>query len=364
MARWDPGRVLQVPGLRLTSDEVRTIRTKLPTGPGPDEYRADSIFEGGGVLGTAFLGAIRCCGDVGLRWMKTAGTSAGAITASLLAAGLDSDHLEAVFAGLDYTSFLTEKTSHLIIDLDPSQDLSSPYWMMGNLLVAGQLGVYSTMPFRNWIADQLSRSHVTTFADITSPDPERRLKVVASDLSSRRLLVLPDDLPVEQQAGFPVADAVRMSMSIPFFFAPYDYPSAGDLQHDVIVDGGLLSNFPIWIYDVPADSPNPPRWPTFGFRLIEEGETGKLPVTDVKQVLGAIFKTMMTAHDSLASRRANPDFIRTIDINLDGVNVTATDFKLTNDDKDELYRRGYLATKEFFLKVWSWQKHLEIRGYA
>jgi len=60
------------------------------------------VFEGGGVLGLAFLGAARCCAEVGIRWKGLAGTSAGAITASLLAAVEKNDDLERLFAGLDF----------------------------------------------------------------------------------------------------------------------------------------------------------------------------------------------------------------------------------------------------------------------
>ncbi len=49
-----------------------------------------------------------------------------------------------------------------------------------------------------------------------------------------------------------IATAVRMSMSIPMFFDPVVHrnPTNRDDEH-VIVDGGLLSNFPIWLFDSP-----------------------------------------------------------------------------------------------------------------
>ena len=33
-----------------------------------------------------------------------------------------------------------------------------------------------------------------------------------------------------------------------------------------MVDGGILSNYPIWIFD----SPTTPRWPTFGFHFVKD----------------------------------------------------------------------------------------------
>jgi len=40
----------------------------------------------------------------------------------------------------------------------------------------------------------------------------------------------------------PVVMAVRMSMSIPLFFVPIKF------EGDYYVDGGLLNNFPLWVF--------------------------------------------------------------------------------------------------------------------
>jgi NTE family protein len=63
----------------------------------------------------------------------------------------------------------------------------------------------------------------------------------------------------------PVADAVRASMSIPFLFRPVTLTSTAGVE-STLVDGGLLSNFPI-------DSLNridrkKPRWLTFGVTVV------------------------------------------------------------------------------------------------
>ncbi len=77
------------------------------------------------------------------------------------------------------------------------------------------------------------------------------MPVIVSDLTAKRLLVLPMEAGVlgVEPDEFDVAQAVRMSMSIPVFFEPvrWDNPDTGE-QH-VIVDGGMLSNFPVWLFD-------------------------------------------------------------------------------------------------------------------
>ena len=58
-----------------------------------------------------------------------------------------------------------------------------------------------------------------------------------------------------------VADAVRASMSIPFVYKPVKLRDLASRQQIWLVDGGLLSNFPVEIFD--REQGNPPRWPTF-----------------------------------------------------------------------------------------------------
>lgn len=330
------------------------------------------MFEGGGVLGTAFLGAIRCCADVGIRWNGLAGTSAGAATAALLAADLTTDELEAEFGGLDYTRFLSHKTSHLIRSGEPAHDLDHPFLLLANLTVAGRLGEYSSDPFHEWLSGILTSRGRETFGQIrerATPPAERQLKVVVSDLTRGLMRVLPDDLDAiapppsstfpdltAEQAAFPVAEAVRLSMSIPLFFEPGRL--SGRQGESVIVDGGILSNFPLWIFDEVTPG-KPPTWPTFGFRLLDGREGQPREIVTAAAVLGAMLRTMMVASDRhyVAQRSLG----RVVDIDLSRIPVTATQFSLSDELKEDLYAQGYRCTKDFFLHQWSWQKHLTLR---
>lgn len=378
MPPWKPADARRKYGLTLTpADRTKIDANMAPLTRGADGlYDADAVFEGGGVLGTAFLGAVRCCCDIGLKWHALAGTSAGAITATLVAADLNIDQLELVIGQLDYMSLLSKKTSRLIFNGDPSDDLDHPVQLLTNLALTHELGQYSSDPFRDWLEGILNWVGRPSFGDVwdrTKSVNDRQLKVVISDLTHGEMKVLPDDLEstAERPAGvyrpplsakqraFSVAEAVRLSMSIPFFFTPgvLEHPTDGRCT---VVDGGILSNFPLWLFD--EDSPGkPPAWPTFGFRLTDQATAKPAAIASVTDVLSAMLKTMMVASDRryLSQRHLG----RVVDIDLTGANVTATQFGLTNDQKDVLYARGYLAAKEFFAAKWSWKKHLELRGY-
>jgi NTE family protein len=373
---WDPAAVRERAGLALSGAEREAIGAKLV--PDPEVagvYAADAVFEGGGVLGLAFLGAARCCHDAGIRWRNLAGTSAGAITAAFLASEMSVEEIEATLGALDFAGFLSRKTSRWIWDNDPTDDLKHAFRMFANLLLARRPGQYSTGPFHDWLAENLARGRVERFGPLLggANGALSRLKVVVSDVTHGQMLVLPDDLDDAARADFPVAEAVRLSMSIPFFFEPGRLPVEA-LRRDgslapcpegaVVVDGGILSNFPVWLFDAVVGER--PRWPTFGFRLVDRARTVPYRVTGPVALAVAMFETMRTAHDSrhLSARKRN----RTVDIDLTEVIVkhklSVTSFTLSDAAKDDLYRAGYESTKRFLLEEWDWGAHLRSRGFG
>lgn len=389
---WDPTAVWNQ--VKITPAELQLARQRMAGQPqdANGRYPADAVFEGGGVWGTAFLGAIRCCEDVGVSWVGLAGTSAGAITAGLLAAGYTAAELEAVFAKLNYMDFVRDWTYSPHFDRDPSDDLEDPkeaIALLTALMAHGKLGRYKGDAFHDWFAGLLQAKSATTFGDVfksvgtitdakgeTRPLP-RQLRVVASDLTNGRLRVLPDAYidplapPLDPNAtglgpdlaALPIAHAVRCSMSIPGFFEPARLP-AGDPNGAVIVDGGVLSNFPLWLFD---DAPGAvPGWPTFGFRLTE-GPDQPRQIDSVTKLLSAMFRTMMSASDLYYLGRAGGNRVADIDLSrllTAKPKLTATAFKLTGEDQADLYRTGYEAAKKFFLTQWDWRAHVRTRTAA
>lgn len=380
MTLLNPRMLLEDNGIRLTRENKIEILSKMHPPAANGIRYADAIFEGGGVRGIAFLGALRCCHDLGLQWRKLAGTSAGAITAAFLSANLTIGRLEQILGELNYMEFLTEKTSPLILNGDPRNDLQTPVQMISSLLLSRQIGQYSSIPFRNWLDRVLNLGQVRTFADLKKQGSDHDLKVVVSDISRGEMVVLPDDLNPDleilsnqQKADreailkfyhlshyleFSIAEAVRLSMSIPLFFEP------GKLGQNLIVDGGILSNFPLWIYDIqpqPGQAIAPPRCPTFGFRLIDRFSSNHSDVKGPLDVLAATVRTMMKARDSYHLREV--DRGRVINIDVTEANVTPTQFNLSSEEKIKLYQLGYQQTKEFFLYHWNWTEHLKRRGF-
>ena len=226
-----------------------------------EQSNVDLVFEGGGVKGIGLGGAYQAIEEKGYRPHSVAGTSAGAITAALVAAGYNAADLKTIVSTMPFPKFM-DKAGLAGLGL-PGQFAN----------VIKDLGIYEGKFFHEWIEEKLKDRGVTTFGDlyhdeVEDPAKPWKLRVIASDVTHRRMLVLPQDakhLGVEPD-DMRVADAVRMSMSIPIFFEPVAVKGGEDGPH-TIVDGGMLSNFPVWLFDAPEGKK--PRWPTFGLMLVE-----------------------------------------------------------------------------------------------
>jgi len=309
----------------------------------PDQrLKCDAVFEGGGVKGIGLVGAVAVTEAKGYDFVNVAGTSAGAIIAALVAAGYRADELRAIMASLDYEKFK-----------DPGWVDRIP--ILGKAMSLGlEKGIYEGDYFEKWMRQQLQKKGKTTFKDLVmeefkdSPSYRYKLRVVASDLSRGKMLVLPHDIKdfgIEPD-DLDIARAVRMSMSIPFFFEPVTM-TLPNKQTVYIVDGGVLSNFPIELFD--DGTPNPP-WPTFGYLLVEEDPSHPIAIRhEIRGPLtmfAALFSTMMEAHDRMYIEA--DAFARTIPIPTKG--VTATEFDLSKERADMLYESGRAAAESFFSK--------------
>ena len=303
--------------------------------------KADLVFEGGGVKGIGLAGAFLSLSEHGYQPQCVAGTSAGAIMASLVAAGYTGPEVQdIVLHKMNFQNF-EDRTAlgHVPVVGDIAQFMVSR-------------GMHSGNYFLEWITELLSAKNVRTFADLriegeTDPKRQYKLQVIASDLSARSMLVLPKDANRigQDPDQLEVAKAIRMSMSIPIFFKPVVVDG-----HE-IVDGGLLSNFPIWLFD--CDPGVEPGFPTFGLLLVAPDQTAPLvptlPGAPVKPLrtdidfLEAIAETMMEAHDRFYVEQAN--YARTIPIATLGVKTT--EFNIPPDQAQALFESGHKAAEDF-----------------
>lgn len=329
--------------------------------------KADAVFQGGGVRGIAFVGAVaRVEQEYDLQ--NLAGTSAGAIVAGLLAAGYDAAELkgELSHAG-EYAKFRDEDA------LDKVPLLGKP------LSFLFEYGIYQGRFFQRWMQGLLAKKGRTKFKDLPRPVPgpndgalppelrklyASKVQMIATDLSDRRMLVLPRDLDnlVAKPDDFLIARAVRMSMSIPGFFEPARLKDKRGKEH-VIVDGGVLSNYPVWLLD---DGTPDPVWPTFGFRLVtragdEPGAIQTVKIANPIAYLESLWDTMFSAVDRYNMSAKPGDLERSIpiptEVTVNGVTktITTTDFGITQEESSALYQNGWDAADRF-LATWDFEE--------
>ena len=258
----------------------------------------DLVFEGGGAKGTVFVGALQELETRGHTPARLLGTSAGSIMSTFLAAGYTAAEMKAalsekeddqpVFMGFLETppvpspdviqnsairSLLREVNISILPDLvedvldDQIAKAIATSRMTGRIFsFIEDGGFYAAQTFLTWFENKLNSgtypldrgAHpkgtqrkfggmtMAEFYDATGTD----LSLVASDTTASRILILNHRTAPE----LPVKWGVRMSMSVPLLWHEVVWQSewgtyrGKDISGDAIVDGGLLSNFPIELF--------------------------------------------------------------------------------------------------------------------
>lgn len=299
--------------------------------------KVDGVFEGGGVKGIAFVGAICCLEEAGYEWARLAGTSAGSIIAALLAAGYTGAELKNIIMNINYTKLLDKSRINYIPGIGKAISLIKDN------------GIYPGFFIENWLKGLFETKGKTKFKDIIF-EGESKLKIIATDITRREMIIIPDDLteyginPME----FEIWKAVRMSISIPLFFKPVVLPYKNTFSY--IVDGGILSNFPVWVFDVKAI----PRWPTFGFNLLDSTGPTTKSKNDILNFLSDLVNTIINKNEDIYIR--DKDAIRII--NIPNMGVGTTEFDLPKKKSQELFDSGY-SSAEHFLTNWNFNDYVE-----
>ncbi|WP_437593504.1 patatin-like phospholipase family protein [Sorangium sp. So ce1000] len=315
------------------------------------------VLEGGGLRGVALVGAVAALAEALTQKYKDtyisylAGTSAGAIVATLLGARYTPAEIASIVGGSEFASIA-----------DPVGPSFIPVVGMPIAMAWGaitRLGMLKGDALLSLFREKLDQKGIRTFRDLIMPgcenekDPARKYRVhlVASDITRGRMLVLPDDISAELYGVEPddleVALAVRMSMSFPFVFSPVRLTGRNKVT-SYIVDGGLLSNFPVHLFDTGA--PAPEETLTLGIRVLRARYHAIHPPFIAARALWALSSTVQEARDvgdtsKLVDRLK---WARVIEVNAEAVPIfkfNANPLALTPVERELLYNAGYYVTK-------------------
>ncbi|MFN7928931.1 MAG: patatin-like phospholipase family protein [Blastocatellia bacterium] len=184
------------------------------------------VMKGGGLKGIAYVGAIEVLEEYGYRFNHFVGTSAGAISAALLAVGYSTKELREVLSETDFRGFKDGWLPLSIFTLRISK------------------GLYRGDVFTVWLENKLRQKFPGTFGavpilfkhlDIEMETPNRLTIFTSTINKSAYCFDSKDPKDFELKISF----ACRCSMAIPYFFRPER------INGDFAVDGGLQNNYPL-----------------------------------------------------------------------------------------------------------------------
>ena len=277
------------------------------------------VLEGGGVKGVAYAGAYKALTELGLlnNLEKVAGASVGSIAALIISLGYSPDEMKSIIWGLDFTKF---KDS----------------WLPFRILT--KYGLYKGDYALKWIESLVYKAtgkKNATFSDLKGKYKD--LHVVACDLNTKSLI----DFCLDNTPNVIVSEAVRCSMSIPILFDAFRLTS-GYTNH-LFVDGGLVWNLPLEIFDIEDDNPE-----TLGIALWDYNGAGSADALDYGSFFKYIGALLSTISRSQSSRieYLRDEMFRIIKI--DDFGISSTDFKISDENKQNLFESGFSYTKNHF----------------
>lgn len=314
------------------------------------------IFEGGGIKAIAYIGALEVLEKKGIlkNIKRVGGTSAGAVTALLLALGFNIEEIKNILWQADFKSFM-DSTWGVIRNTDR---------------LLREFGWYKGDYFRSWIGKIIKNktgSSLTTFGELDDINNSKKLYLIGTNLSTGFAEIFSH----KHTPSLSLVEGVRISMSLPFFFT-----AIRNKEGEVCVDGGLLENYPIKLFDRRSyidnyftrtdyyESYNKSKnnlshdsyvynMETLGFRLdsnkdIKVFEKLEKPeAINIDSFFDFIKRLTATILDSQQNRHLHSDdWQRTVYI--DTLGIKTTDFDISEKRKNEMVRSGRMYTERYF----------------
>jgi len=297
------------------------------------------VFEGAGVRGIAYCGAVQ---EMESKKMmdsieRVGGTSSGAIIALTISLGYSGKEIENIISKTNFKKF----------------NDGSFFYIGGITRLSKYFGWYKGKKFGKWLEQMIKEktgNENMTFEELHQKG-FKDLYITGTSLNKQKAVIF----SYESYPKMKIKDAVRISSSIPLYFEPVFIDSSGKIfdrpkqkqGFDMMVDGGILENFPIHIFDKQQ-----PDLYTIGFRVDHgpqiENDKGdrtlaEMPVDDLKQYFGAFYNIVIE--------------------NLNRQQLTITDWQRTVSisDGDVLPKVRKLSKEEVFILIENGRKAVQNR---
>jgi NTE family protein len=278
------------------------------------------VFEGGGVKGIAYTGALERLNELDLlkNVKRYAGSSAGSIIATLLAVGYTTKELKNIMLEIDFPTLLDDKTGVL----RDAYAIMSKYGYCDG-------AIFTT------IMEKYIGKKDYTFKQLWD-DKGIELVIVGTNLNRMQEV----HFSHKTYGDMPIVKAVRISMSIPLIFKPIK------IGGDYYVDGGVTNNYPLTVFD-DKDTYNDK---TIGIKFHTADKEETLEIykgrRNIESVIGYIQTLIDTVSISTEHAMINDNYRkRSIIINTD--KISSTDFDLSSKEKYFLIEQGRIGVDKF-----------------
>lgn len=277
-------------------------------------------LEGGGVWGIAYAGALDELDKIGImpQIKRVAGTSAGSITALLLALRYSSSDVYQIVSELDFTQFM---------DHHSIKKLFSNYGLYK--------GDFALSLFKSWVAEKLG-SEDATFQDLQGAGG-LELRVFATNLNTKHI----HEFSSRKTGDVPLAAAVRASMSVPLFF------TAVEIGEHIFVDGGAVFDYPLLAFGKDGISK------TLGLAFASSSSAATGDVEDLEfgfNQPSQYIRRLTTVIERIQSPLlALYGGLKEDTILINTGDVGSLHFKLSEEEKKMLIENGRQAVREHFV---------------
>lgn len=284
------------------------------------------ILGGGGIRGCSYTGVLKAIEELKLKITGWAGSSIGAVVATLYASGYTADEINIVF-----------------------KDINMDFFKDINLSLGRDFALSKGGYFYDWIKDKIeSKFYGSSYTKgkmppVTFKDLDKEIVIFSVNLRYLNFY----EFSKQQTPNAEIASAVRASVSMPGLYKPVID------GNDCLVDGDLVKCTPLWRV---SNTIKNIESRILEFRL-EDNETEK-KITHTAGYLNAVYNAISGfATDYIIDLYKDKDKFDYIKINLPDVSVV--DFMISADKKAEMAQIGYNTTKKYFMETYpKKKKHL------
>lgn len=342
-----------------------------------------AVFEGGGMKGAAFSGALKAANESGLEFIGYAGASVGAIIAFMAAIGMSGEEIHSELLKLDFIECLKEPTPGELEDIKALIDKVGKVGLLNNdiNLVGKSIrflfflakfairkrnrrlfgfvrrlfknkGLYEREGLISVLIDIAfkKRPELFYFEGDESSSPQeaylkisfehffnvtaKDLRVVATDLVSGRAI----EFSYLENPQANVFNIIAASAAYPIIFEPFKYNGY------LLVDGGLSCNLPTYLFN----NPNHKKLPVYAFDLIQDSDEGVFGVESgnysAVEYLNRLANSALDASNNIISSVVGGLSVPI----LVPKNINTLDFKLDSQSLNALYDIGNKSATDFF----------------